>query len=293
MDYQVEQVYETDEATLYRTSTGQWLTVTKDNGELSFITEQDAITIVHKHTSDFKETIKALSGEQWSLYDDLPQLIALILSQLAPDKAVQIICSMSGDMKSDLATRIALLESTSVLDAMVSVAKMERANMDILDGFLVIIEEFTDKEPHETGIEKIASILECMEYDERTEILKEMNRENKGLVSYIVGELLTFEDLVNFDDRAIQLVLKEVDVKELTIAMKGTTEELQEKIFRNVSQRVQKMVQDEMECSGPIHKQVVKEAQQHFINIVRRLEQEQQILIRRGVDSSEEDAFIE
>jgi flagellar motor switch protein FliG len=84
------------------------------------------------------------------------------------------------------------------------------------------------------------------------------------------------------DDRAIQLILKEVDTKELAIALKAASDELKTKIFRNVSERVANMIKEEMEYAGPIRLSVVEEAQQRIVEIVRRLEEEQQIVIVRG-----------
>ena len=85
-----------------------------------------------------------------------------------------------------------------------------------------------------------------------------------------------------FDDRGIQLILKEVNTKELAIALKGASEELKEFIFRNISARVKKMIVEEMDYAGPMRWSVVEETQRYIVEIVHRLEEEQQIVIVRG-----------
>jgi len=94
--------------------------------------------------------------------------------------------------------------------------------------------------------------------------------------------MFVFEDLLLLDDRGIQLILKEVDTKELAIALKAASDELKDKIFRNVSERVATMIKEEMEYAGPMRLSVVEETQQRIVEIVRRLEEEQQIVIVRG-----------
>jgi flagellar motor switch protein FliG len=106
--------------------------------------------------------------------------------------------------------------------------------------------------------------------------------ENPELTSNIKNLMFIFEDLLILDDRAIQMILKEVDTKELAIALKAASEDLKDKIFRNVSERVAVMIKEEMEYAGPMRLSVVEEAQQRVVEVIRRLEEEQQIVIVRG-----------
>jgi flagellar motor switch protein FliG len=111
--------------------------------------------------------------------------------------------------------------------------------------------------------------------------------ENPELTSNIKNLMFVFEDLLILDDRAIQLILKEVDTKELAVALKAASEELKNKIFKNVSERVVTMIREEMDYAGPMRLSVVEEAQQRIVEIVRRLEEEQQIVIVRGGEGGE------
>ena len=128
----------------------------------------------------------------------------------------------------------------------------------------------------------IASILNLVDRGTEKSILSNMEMENPELESSIKNLMFVFEDLLILDDRAIQLILKEVDTKELAIGLKAASEELKEKIFRNVSDRVATMIKEEMEYAGPTRLSVVEESQQRIVEIVRRLEEEQQIVIVRG-----------
>ncbi len=84
------------------------------------------------------------------------------------------------------------------------------------------------------------------------------------------------------DDRAVQLVLRQVDTKDLALALKGASQEVQEKIFRNMSQRAAQMLKEDMEYMGPVRARLVNEAQQKIVNIIRRLEEAGEIVIARG-----------
>ncbi|MEN6623006.1 MAG: FliG C-terminal domain-containing protein, partial [Smithella sp.] len=118
-------------------------------------------------------------------------------------------------------------------------------------------------------------------------ILGNLEMENPELTANIKNLMFVFEDLLILDDRGIQLILKEVDTKELAIALKAASEELKNKIFKNVSERVVTMIQEEMDYAGPMRLSVVEEAQQRIVEIVRRLEEEQQIVIVRGGEGGE------
>ena len=102
--------------------------------------------------------------------------------------------------------------------------------------------------------------------------------------------MFVFEDFITLDDRAIQLVLRQVDMKDLALALKGASPELQDKIFHNVSQRAAQMIKEDMEYMGPVRARVVNEAQQKIVNTFRRLEEACEILIVRG--GGEDEIFV-
>jgi flagellar motor switch protein FliG len=201
-----------------------------------------------------------------------PQTIALILSQLTPGQASQVLSQLPEDIQTDVAMRIATMEKIS--------PEVIREIESVLDVHLK--EVISGNLSASGGVKAIASILNLVDRGTEKSILGNLEMENPELTSTIKNLMFVFEDMLILDDRAIQLILKEVDTKELAIALKAASEELKTKIFRNVSERVANMIKEEMEYAGPIRLSVVEEAQQRIVEIVRRLEEEQQIVIVRG-----------
>ncbi len=117
-------------------------------------------------------------------------------------------------------------------------------------------------------------------------ILGNLERENPELATEIKNLMFVFEDVLLLDHRSMQRVLKEVDTKDLSTALKGASEELQEKFFRNMSSRAAEMIREDMEYMGPIRLKDVEEVQQRIVDVVRRLEEDGEIIIsgRGGED---------
>ncbi|HBF69577.1 MAG TPA: flagellar motor switch protein FliG, partial [Thermotoga sp.] len=107
-------------------------------------------------------------------------------------------------------------------------------------------------------------------------------QETPELADEIRRRMFVFEDILKLDDRSIQLVLREVDTRDLALALKGASDELKEKIFKNMSKRAAALLKDELEYMGPVRLKDVEEAQQKIINIIRRLEEAGEIVIARG-----------
>lgn len=206
-----------------------------------------------------------------------PQTIALILSQLNPAQASQVLGQLPEDVQTDVAMRIATMEKISpeVIHEIESVLDIHLK--EVISGNLSA----------SGGVKAVASILNLVDRSTEKSILGNMEMENPELASSIKNLMFVFEDLLILDDRSIQMLLKEVDTKELAIALKAASEELKNKIFKNVSERVVQMITEEMEYAGPTRLSVVEESQQRIVEIVRRLEEEQQIVVVRGGEGGE------
>lgn len=206
-----------------------------------------------------------------------PQTIALILSQLSPAQACQVLSQLSEDVQTDVAMRIATMEKISpeVIHEIESVLDVHLR--EVISGSL----------SQSGGIKAVSAILNLVDRATEKSILSNMEMENPELASSIKNLMFVFEDLLILEDRAIQLILKEVDTKELAIALKAASDDLKNKIFKNVSERVAQMIQEEMEYAGPTRLSIVEESQQRIVEIVRRLEEEQQIVIVRGGEGGE------
>lgn len=201
-----------------------------------------------------------------------PQTIALILSQLSPGQAAQVLSQLPEDVQTDVSMRIATMEKIS--------PEVIREIEGVLD--IHLKEVISGNLSASGGVKAIASILNLVDRGTEKSILGNLEMENPELTSNIKNLMFVFEDLLILDDRGIQLVLKEIDTKELAVALKAASDELKDKIFQNVSERVATMIQEEMEYTGPMRLSVVEEAQQRIVEVVRRLEEEQQIVIVRG-----------
>ena len=102
------------------------------------------------------------------------------------------------------------------------------------------------------------------------------------LADEIKKRMFVFEDLVTLDDRSVQLVLREVDNRELALALKMASDEVGQKIYRNMSKRASDMLKEDLEYLGPVRLRDVEEAQQKIVNVVRRLEEAGEVIIARG-----------
>ena len=166
-----------------------------------------------------------------------PQTIALILSQLSPGQASQVLSQLSEDVQTDVAMRIATMEKIS--------PEVIREIESVLD--IHLKEVISGNLSASGGVKAIASILNLVDRATEKSILGNMEMESPELTSSIKNLMFVFEDLLILDDRSIQLVLKEIDIKELSIALKAASDELKEKIFHNVSDRVATMIKEEMD----------------------------------------------
>ena len=119
-------------------------------------------------------------------------------------------------------------------------------------------------------------------------VIELLEVENPSLAEEVRELMFVFEDIINLDDRAIQRILREVDTKDLALSLKGTKADLKEKIFRNMSDRAQEMLQDEIEYLGPVRAREVQEVQTKIIGIIRNLEVFGEIVISRGENNEDE-----
>lgn len=207
-----------------------------------------------------------------------PQTIALVLCYLQPDKAGQILSSLPEDVQSEVALRIAAMNNTSptvvkeiekVLDSKLS--SVVKSDMTVLG-----------------GVQTLVDILNQVDRTTEKNITEGLEKENAELAEKIKESMFVFEDIITLDDVAIQRVLREVDTKELALALKGCSEEVASAIFRNQSKRAAAALKEDMEFLGPVRLMDVEKAQQKVVAIIRRLDDAGEIVISRGG----EDAII-
>ena len=132
------------------------------------------------------------------------------------------------------------------------------------------------------GTRAVAEILNFMDRETQKNILQDMEKRNVELAQEVKKMMFVFEDILSVDDRSIQRALREIETKVLTLALKGTSKELREKFFKNMSSRAADTVREEMELMGPVRMREVEEAQQKIANIFRELGERGEIIIGRG-----------
>lgn len=208
-----------------------------------------------------------------------PQTIALILAYLEPNKASVILSQLPNEIQSDIAKRIATMDRTSpeVLREVERVLEKKLANLSN--------EDFTTA----GGIDAIVEILNLVDRSTEKSIIESLEETDHELAEEIKKRMFVFEDIVMLDDKAIQKVLREVDTQELAKALKAVDSEVQDKIFRNMSKRAASILKEEMEYMGPTRRKDVEEAQQKIVSIIRKLEEQGEIIIAR---SGEDDMVI-
>lgn len=207
------------------------------------------------------------------IQNEHPQTIALVLSYLKPSQAAQIIASLNADKQADVARRIALMDRTSP-DV---IKEVEAALEKKLSSLMTT--DYADV----GGVDAIVEILNLVDRATEKNIMENLETDYLELSEEIKKKMFVFEDILSMDDRSIQTVLRQdIDQKELAIALKGSSEEVQEVIFKNLSKRLAAMIQEEMEIMGPVRKSDVEEAQQKIVNIIRKLQDSGEIIIARG-----------
>jgi flagellar motor switch protein FliG len=201
-----------------------------------------------------------------------PQIIALILSYLEPNRASIIIQNLPWETQSDVARRIATMDRVS--------PEVTREIERVLEKKLSVLssEDYVSL----GGVESIVEILNLVDRASEKQIIEALEDEDPELAEEIKKRMFVFEDIVMLDDRAIQKVMREVDSQELAKALKSVDTEVQDRIFRNFSKRAASMLKEDMEYMGPVRLKDVEEAQQKIVSIIRHLEDTGEIVVARS-----------
>ncbi|WP_418790248.1 flagellar motor switch protein FliG [Phosphitispora sp. TUW77] len=201
-----------------------------------------------------------------------PQTIALIIAYLAPDQAATILSALPPDRQADVARRIAMMDSTSP-DVIRDIERLLERKLST-----VVSTDFTSA----GGVQSVVDILNRVDRTTEKIIMESMEIQDPEMAEEIKKRMFVFEDIVQLDDRAIQQILRDVDSKDLALALKGSNEEVGAKVQRNMSKRASDMLKEDMEYMGPVRLRDVEDAQQRIVNIIRKLEEAGEIVIARG-----------
>lgn len=206
------------------------------------------------------------------LRNEHPQTLALILGHLHPDQAAELLQNLPSGVRAEVLMRLSRLEAVAE-EMLMEVDKVLQNQLIAMGG----------KEGKKVGgVTAVAEILNAVDRATEEEVLSEIEEESAQMAEDIRNLMFVFEDIKALDDRAIRELLKEVSNEELTQALKGASDELKEKFFKNLSERAATMIQEDLEIMGPVKLSDVESSQQNVVKTVRRLEAEGKIAIGRG-----------
>jgi len=213
------------------------------------------------------------------IQDEHPQTIALILAYMPMNSAAAILSKLSPELRGEVASRIASMEQTppEVIRRVEQVLEKKISS--------VLSQEMTQA----GGPKALVDLLNRVDRSTERLIMDSLSENNPELADTVKNMMFVFEDIVQLDDRAVQSILKEVDLKELATALKGVNNDVQAKVFKNMSERASAMLKEDMEFMGPVRLKVVEESQQKIVGIIRRLEEAGEITVGRA---GEEDVLV-
>lgn len=239
---------------------------------------QKALNIINRLTSSLQvrpfdfvrkadpaQLISFIQGEH-------PQTIALIMAYLDSEQSAVILSSLPADLQSEVARRIAILDRTSpeIIKEIEGVLEKKFSNL--------VTHDFSTA----GGVEAIVQILNRVDRTTEKAILETLEIQDPDLTEEIKKLMFIFEDIIHLDDRSVQQFLREVDQKDLALSLKGSSEEVKNKVKKNMSKRAAELIEEELEFMGPVRLRDVEEAQQRIVGIIRRLEESGEIVISRG-----------
>lgn len=209
------------------------------------------------------------------LSQEHPQTIAVILAKLKAKHTSEIIGYLPQELQAEVVMRIADVDQVSP-EIIAEIEDVMRRELSAAGG----VQRFKVG-----GVEKVVDMFNHFDRSREKQILDKLDVLKPPLAEVIRKHLFTFEDFIHLDDRGIQAIMREVSNDTLTLALKAATDELKEKIFRNISSRAGEMIKEDLEVMGPVRLSDVERAQSEIIKIVRRLEEEGQLVIAgRGGD---------
>jgi len=206
------------------------------------------------------------------LRNEHPQTLALLLGHLNPDQAAELLTSLPAGIRPEVLMRLARLEAVPE-EMLMEVDKVLQNQLIAMGG----------KEGKKVGgVAAVAEILNAVDRATEEEVLAEIEEEAAQMAEEIRNLMFVFDDIKALDDRSIRELLKEISNEDLTTALKGASDDLKEKFFKNLSERAAAMIQEDLEIMGPVRLSDVEGSQQSIVKTVRRLEAEGRIVVGRG-----------
>ena len=222
------------------------------------------------------ETLKWMSPEAIAdfIKDEHPQIVSTLLTQIDSELAGQVLEKLDNTMKAAVIERIAL---------------MEDVNSEALEELDALVEDYFQKEkpdkvPSVGGPSIAANILNNVKTDTESYVMEAINKHDKKLGEKIKGLMFVFDNLLDVDDRGMQSILREAPQDKLVLALKGASNDVRDKIFKNMSKRAAEMLRDDLETAGPAKLSDVEEAQKEVLEVALSLAEEGKIMLGANSD---------
>jgi flagellar motor switch protein FliG len=217
------------------------------------------------------ESLKWMDGASVAelIKNEHPQIIATVLVHLDPDQAAEVLGHFVERLRNDVVMRVATLEG------------VQPAALRDLNEVLTQLLSGSDRHKRSAmgGVDAAAEILNYLGGQNEASVTAYIRESDPDLAQRIQDKMFTFDNVASLDDRAIQLLLREVQSETLIVALKGTSEALREKIFKNMSTRAAEMLREDLEAKGPVRLSEVESEQKEILKVVRRLADEGQIVM--------------
>jgi flagellar motor switch protein FliG len=206
-----------------------------------------------------------------------PQTITLVVSYLGPDKAAQLLTMLRPELRQDVIERLATLAPTPV---------------EVVEKVIEVLnKKLGSRGPRALnqtgGVKSAASLLNALDRNLSKSLIISIEEHNHELGQAIRQKMFTFEDMVSLDQSAIQKILREVDMRDLAVALKTASEQLRKLLLGSISKRAAESVKEEMSFMGPLKMRDIEAAQMRIIEVLRRLEAEGEIETGDGSESSQ------
>jgi flagellar motor switch protein FliG len=201
-----------------------------------------------------------------------PQTAALVLANLPPDLSGRLIAGMDFEGQADVASRIALMAriSPETVKEVEAVLKKRVATLQT-QGFRIT-----------GGVEYLVRVLNAMDGASSRSILEALEHNDPELAAEVRKHMFVFEDIKSLDDRSMQRLMRDINAKDLSMALRNSSDELKTRIFKNMSTRAAQALKDDMAVAGAVRLRLIEEAQQRIINTVRALQEAEEIVVSRG-----------
>lgn len=209
------------------------------------------------------------------LQDEHPQTIALVLAHMHSDAGAMVLSALPEELQRDVAERI---------------ARMDRTSPEVIEHVEAILERKLSTVIQQAdfssagGVQTLVDILNRSDRTTERLILDGLENNDPTLADEVRSRMFVFEDITTLDDRSVQLVLRQVDAKELAIALKGVDVKVRDKILKNMSERAAANLAEEITLLGPVKLKTVEESQAAVVRVIRALEESGQIVMSRGGD---------